>query len=163
MRSSQFFAWDTPVLQSYLDDLRTAEAQGWNLLTEKYARMMESTAPEAYAELAARLPARSARRLAEQEEVVAIHVGWNEAMTAKYPKYSGRGRPIRTAEDTPYATSSETYLRGELGTYSDETFRRYREMILRRRDAGENLVEQIARGQARRYGYASLQDAENSL
>lgn len=163
MRSSQFLAWDEPVLRSYLDDLKTAEAQGWNLLTEKYARMMESTAPEQYAALRERLPARSKRRKAEQEEVVAIHVGWNEATAAKYPRWSGGGRPLHTAEDTPFSTSSETYLRGELGTYSDETFRRYREMILRKKRAGENMVEQIAENQVRRYGYASLADAEKQL
>lgn len=163
MRSSQFLVWEEPVLRSYLRDLEAAEAAGWNLLTEKYARMMASTAPAEYAALADRLPPRSAERLSLQEEVVAIHVGWNEAMAAKYPAYARGGRPIRTAEDTPWSTSSETYLRGELGTYSDETFRLYRGMILRRRDAGENLVEQIARNQVRRYGYASLEEAERSL
>ncbi len=163
MRSSQFLAWETPVLQSYLADLRAAEARGWNLLTEKYARMMESTAPERYAAMADRLPQRSARRLAEQEEVIAIHVRWNEAFAQRYPRYAASGRPLRTAEDTPWATSSETYLRGELGTYSDETFRLYRDMILRRRDAGESFVEEIARNQARRYGCASIAEAEERL
>ncbi len=163
MRTSQFRAWDEPVLASYRRDLLDAEARGWNLLTEKYARMMESTAPEEYARLRDRLPRRSEERLARQEEVVALHVGWNEAMAARYPKYSAGGRPIHTAEDTPYATSSETYLRGELGTYSDETFALYREMILRYRERGENLVERIAAEQARQYGYDSLADAENHL
>lgn len=163
MRSSQFRAWDAPLLERYRKDLAEAEERGWNLLTEKYARMMESTAPEEYARLADRLPRRSAKRRAQQEEVVAIHVGWNEAMAAEYPLYSGGGRPIHTAEDTPWETSSETYLRGELGTYSDETFALYRSMILRMREQGENLVERIAGNQVRQYGYDSLADAEAHL
>ena len=39
---------------------------------------------------------------------------------------------------------AETYLRGELTTYSDATFVLYREMILRKKAEGENLVERIA-------------------
>lgn len=48
MRNSQFLVWNEEVLKSYLADLQDAWADGWNLLTEKYARMMESTAPKEY-------------------------------------------------------------------------------------------------------------------
>ena len=37
MRKSQFLAWTEEVLESYLQDLRDAWKEGWNLLTEKYA------------------------------------------------------------------------------------------------------------------------------
>ncbi|MBR5740042.1 MAG: DUF4125 family protein, partial [Firmicutes bacterium] len=82
---------------------------------------------------------------------------------SKYPKYSGGGRPIHTSEDRPWETSSETYLRGELSTYSDDTFRLYREMVLRRHAEGENLVERIASAQVKQYGYQSLEEVEKSL
>ena len=49
MRASQFAAWPQELLTSYLADLREADAGGRNLVTEKYARMMASTAPEIYA------------------------------------------------------------------------------------------------------------------
>ena len=163
MRTAQYRAWDDELLRSYLQDLKNAEESGWNLITEKYARMMESTDPAGYMQLEDRLPKRSAKRLALQEEVIAIHVGWNEAMAAKYPKYSGGGRPIHTSEDQPWETSSETYLRGELSTYSDRTFDLYRKMVLARQAAGENLVERIAAAQAARYGYKSLEEVEKSL
>ena len=45
MRKSQFMNWTQELLESYRQDLIEAEAAHWNLLTEKYARMMESTAP----------------------------------------------------------------------------------------------------------------------
>ena len=49
MRSSQMDNWDDELLGSYLEDLLNARLEGRNLVTEKYARMMESTFPEEYA------------------------------------------------------------------------------------------------------------------
>ncbi len=163
MRTAQYRAWDDELLERYLKDLKDAEENGWNLITEKYARMMQSTDPAAYRQLEDRLPKRSPERLARQEEVIKIHVAWNEEMASCFPKYSGGGRPIHTSEDQPWETSSETYLRGELSTYSDETFRLYREMVLRRYAAGENLVERIATTQVKQYGYQSLEEVEEHL
>jgi hypothetical protein len=56
MRSSQAVSWSETALESYLDDLVTAQRSGRNLLTEKYARMMESTAPAEYAAIEHLLP-----------------------------------------------------------------------------------------------------------
>ena len=66
------------MLASYYDDLLQAEEKGWNLIMEKYARMMESTAWEQYQELKKDLPERSEKRLAIQEEIIKIQVGWME-------------------------------------------------------------------------------------
>ena len=44
MRASQFMTWPEDLLRSYLDDLDEANRVGRNLVTEKYARMMASTA-----------------------------------------------------------------------------------------------------------------------
>ncbi|MGN1186908.1 MAG: DUF4125 family protein, partial [Lachnospiraceae bacterium] len=51
MRKSQFMAWEDELLESYLSDLKEGELKGRNLIAEKYARMMKSTAPYKYAEL----------------------------------------------------------------------------------------------------------------
>ena len=56
MRTSQMRAWDQPLLDSYLDDLRSAQTEGRNLLCEKYAYMMERTSPAEYAVLRDYLP-----------------------------------------------------------------------------------------------------------
>lgn len=45
MRSSQFQVWTQALLESYRKDLRSAQKEGRNLFWEKYARMMERTAP----------------------------------------------------------------------------------------------------------------------
>ena len=56
MRKSQAATWSDELLASYLEDLKTATREGRNIMTEKYARMMESTFPEEYRKLAASLP-----------------------------------------------------------------------------------------------------------
>ncbi len=55
-RLAQFLTWDDAMRESYYEDLTEAESVGWNLLTEKYARMMRYTAPAQYAALCNRLP-----------------------------------------------------------------------------------------------------------
>ncbi|MBQ6622771.1 MAG: DUF4125 family protein [Mogibacterium sp.] len=163
MRTAQFRSWPEPLLESYLDDLREAAENGWNLLTEKYARMMESTAPEEYEHLKNRLPYRSPERLARQEKIIAMHVAWDEEFRAEYPRYARRGRRIRTSEDTPYATSSETYFRGELTTYSDRTFALYESWMEELKAAGKNIAAMTAEDMVREYGYGSVAELEAGL
>ncbi len=163
MRKSQYLTWTEELLASFYQDLMDAEEKGWNLITEKYARMMESTAPEKYAELEKDLPKRSEERIAIQEEIIKIQVGWMEQFAGKYPKMAGNARSIHTSEDTPYNTSYETYLRGELGTYSEETLILYGRFIVSVQQAGKNLAYEIMNQTALLYGYESVEDAEEKL
>lgn len=163
MRKSQYLTWTEELLASFYQDLLDAEEKGWNLITEKYARMMASTAPEKYAELEKDLPERSEDRIAIQEEIIKIQVGWMEAFAEKYPKMAGNARSIHTSEDTPYNTSYETYLRGELGTYSEETLILYGRFIVSVQQAGKNLAYEIMNQTALLYGYGSVEDAEEKL
>lgn len=162
MRTSQFTPWAEEVLASYQQDLNRAAEEGWNLLTEKYARMMEHTAPQQYAQLADRLPERSAERLQLQELLISIMMRWTREVERRFPHLMGRGRNLSSAQDGPWNVSSETYLRGELGTYSDETLRLYAQMVLELLSQGKNLVEQNMDCMARGYGYRSLEDAETA-
>lgn len=162
MRTSQFTPWKEEVLASYQQDLNRAREQGWNLLTEKYARMMEHTAPEQYARLVDRLPTRGAERLQLQKLLVVILMHWTRQVERRCPNLMGRGRDLSCAQDGPWNVSSETYLWGELGTYSDETLGLYAQMVLELLSQGKNLVEQNMTCMARGYGYRSLEDAENA-
>ena len=162
MRTSQFTPWNEEVLASYQQDLNRAGDQGWNLLTEKYARMMEHTAPQQYARLADRLPKRGPERLQLQELLISIMMQWTREVEQRCPHLMGRGRNLSSVQDGPWNVSSETYLRGELGTYSDETLGLYAQMVLDLLAQGENLVEQNMTCMARGYGYRSLKDAENA-
>ena len=160
MRKSQFLVWNREVLESYLRDLREAEENGWNLLTEKYARMMASTAPEQYREIEGRLPARSPKRIEQQEELIAMQVRWEETFAKRYPGVAGRGRRLHSYEDTFWDTSIETYARGELGTYSDRTVELLGNMYRDMDGNGENLSVKILENMVRFYGYSSLEQAE---
>lgn len=162
MRKSQFLAWDRASAESYLDDLKQAWGEGWNLLAEKYARMMESTAPKRYRELAGRLPARGETRRRLEEELIRQIVEWEEDFQKRYPGLAGRGRKLHTSEDTEYETSFETYARGEMGTYSDRTIERYAELIRGLKEEGESLSDRIMERMVRYYGYRSLDEAERA-
>ncbi|MDD6328461.1 MAG: DUF4125 family protein [Lachnospiraceae bacterium] len=163
MRRSQYLTWNEELLSSYLNDLQDADAKGWNLIMEKYARMMQSTAKERYAELEKDLPKRSKERQTIAEEIIKIQVTWMEEFAKKYPKMAGNARSIHTYEDSEYNTSYETYLRGELGTYSEETFVLYGRFIADIARKGENLAYNIMNQTAKLYGYDNVEDAESRL
>ena len=163
MRSSQYLTWDEDMLLQYATDFEANTAAGWNPIMEKYGRMEESTAPERYAEIKDKLPPVSDEKRAIIEEIVSVQVGWMEDFAGDYPKMAGNARSIHTSEDTPYNTSYETYLRGELMTYSDEMLKMYGGFIVRLAQSGQNLAYLIMEQTALLYGYKSLDDAEASL
>lgn len=163
MRRSQYNAWTDELLESYLGDLLDAREKGWNLIMEKYARMMESTTPDRFAELAKELPVRSPERIAIQEEIIKLQVEWMENFAKDYPKMAGNARSIHTREDNPYNTSYETYLRGELGTYSEKTLLLYGRFVVELQKNGENLAYNIMSNTAKLYGYKSVDEAERKL
>ena len=161
MRASQFMTWPEDLLRSYLDDLDEANRVGRNLVTEKYARMMASTAPDEYRErIEPFIPRLSDERVARQERVIAVQVAWARDFRGRYPKLGAAMRVLTTAEDTPEDTSFETYLRGELGTYSDRTMALYEAMVEDLQAAGRNLTEQTVANTVRLGGFADLEEAE---
>ncbi|WP_234996371.1 DUF4125 family protein [Demequina sp. NBRC 110054] len=160
-RLGQFLTWPMRLLDSYAADLNDADAAGRNLLTEKYARMMESTEPERYArELAPHLPALSPVRVAAQEGIIAIQVPWARDFHRDYPGLGAAMRVLTTAEDTLESTSFETYLRGELGTYSDETLALYRELVDSLLADGQNLTWRTLAYTSILAGYEDVDAAE---
>lgn len=163
MRRSQFMAWNEELLRSYLADLREGERSGRNLVTEKYARMMQSTAPLEYEKFKDSLEAIDDERRTIAEQVIAIQVGWLEEFVAEYPALAGQIRYIHTSEDTPYDTSAETYLRGELDTYSKDTFILYCRYVIGLYKEGKNLNKMIMENTVLQYGYKSLDDAQKRM
>lgn len=163
MRKSQYFAWTEEMLKSYIRDFRIANAKGWNLITEKYGRMMESNDPKGYNEIKNDLPIIPAAKKQIIEAIVEIQVAWMEAFAQDYPRSASNARSIRTEEDAPWNTSYETYLRGELGTYSDETLDLYGRFVAELLQNGGNMARIIMENTAFLYGYASLDDLEEKL
>lgn len=161
MRISQFLTWPILLLDSYAADLDDADATGRNLLTEKYARMMASTEPDRYArEIGPQLPVLDGARLARQEAVITVQVAWALAFRGEYPHLGQAMRVLRTAQDTLAETSFETYLRGELGTYSLITLGLYEDLVAATRAAGQNLTEQTLTWTVVLAGFADLAEAE---
>lgn len=161
MRMSQWMVYSDGVLESYMDDLQTSAQQGRNLVFEKYAHMMETTFPEEYVQIKEHLPAVSERKLELIERAARIHVDWDAYMAEHYPNLRGNGRVLRRSQDSVYnGSSSESYLRGEMMTYSDRTLELMVKEITEADARGENLLKQIIANETAFYGYKSLEDAE---
>lgn len=161
MRMSQWLAYSEEVLESYKADCLKAIENGDNLLWQKYARMMETTYPEEYEGVKQYLPEISDEDRAKIEELVKIHTEWDAWMAEHYPNIRKRGRVTRTAEDSPEAgSSSESYLRCELMTYSEKTRDLIYKEIKQAYENGENILKDIIANETRFYGYESLEEAE---
>lgn len=163
MRASQFDTWPRPLLESYLSDLQAADANGRNLVTEKYARMMASTAPSIYQrDLEPYLPVLSEQRVAQQERIITQQLAWARDFVNRYPRLGAGMRVLETAQDTEESTSFETYLRGELSTYSQRTLDLYQQFVNDLARKHENLTEQTVRNTVRLSGFDSLDEAEQA-
>ncbi len=163
MRKSQYLTWNDRMLLQYGYDFTRELSRGRNMITEKYGRMMESTAPEEYEKLKAYFPELSPEKKAIIESVVAMQVQWMEAFEAEYPTLADNARSIRTGEDNRYNTSYETYLRGELGTYSDKMLELYGRYVVETARCGRNLAYEIMGQSVKMYGYSSLAEAEERM
>lgn len=156
MRISQYMTWSIPMLIRYRFDFEKATSMGRNLIAEKYARMEESTVPDKYDELKDKLPLVTEDQRKLVNSIVEIQVGFMEECAANHPNVRERSRSIRSSEDTPYNTSYETYLRGELLTYSDSMLMLYGRYVLEYAKSGRNIAEEIMDNTAVMYGYKSI-------
>lgn len=163
MRKSQFLTWPEAILDSYHNDLQSAKTQGRNLLFEKYAWMMESTAPEEFQEIRGSLPEISWMRRGRIDRTAYIQARWGEAFASEYPCIAGNGRIFYTQDDKPWATSIETYARGELLSYSESTERQYSGFVLIQEEEGVNLTKAVREHMARLNGFLSLEHCEDAL
>ena len=161
MRSAQLSAWTEAMQESYYRDLCRAREQGRNLLSEKYGYMMARTSPEEYEQIRGLLPPYSEVKTALIGDICQVQVEWQEELSRKYPRLIGNGRVIHRAQDGVYSTSFETYLWGELESYSIETVRLYSEYVNALKAEGRNLNEMILANMVSQYGYSSLEAAES--
>ncbi|RSX54929.1 hypothetical protein D2E26_0983 [Bifidobacterium dolichotidis] len=161
MRMSQFMTWPDNLLESYLVDLTRARAVGRNLITEKYARMMITTDPEIYdREIKQALSVLDKQRVTMQEQIISKQIQWAREFRAQYPHLGAAMRVLETREDSDAQTSFETYLRGELSTYSDKTLNLYNQLILTYVQNGKNLTQQTVRNTIELAGFKDLASAE---
>lgn len=153
-RYSQHSAWQDDTLESYRNDLIAAEMAGRNLITEKYAYMMEFTDPAYYqANLQARLPVLSGEKAQLVAEVVSLQLLGYQKYAAQYPNLVKAGRP---ANESHGDTSIRDYSIGEYKTYSENTLG----LLLRDVKRMENPVMAIQKTLVSFYGFDSLEAAE---
>ncbi len=148
VRGSQFITWSGETLDSYLQDLKSAKKNNINLMTQKYARM---------GNLIDKI-----KENPVMDEIVEIEIEWQKEMFEKFPCLMGGARALRSSEDTPSATSFETYLRGELETYSDMTLIFLLKDVKGYSEKNENMMIKTHLHMVKQLGYASLEDAEET-
>ncbi len=163
MRAGQSASWSDATLESYLEDLNEAKKAERNLLTEKYARMMRSTSPLEYAQIKHLLPPVDPEAIELIEQIVRIVLKWEEDLLEKYPYIIKRSRPLFSREDSISVTSMETYLRGELSTYSIKTLNLYLDHIQKEQSEDINGSAVTLLYMIKQYGFDSLEEANEKI
>lgn len=120
-RHAYWSMYSTPVLQSYLHDLEVARMKGYNLVTFKYGYMMEATHPEEFLAIKDKLPSISNTKLSLVTAIMALYMKWELEIQSKMPGYDTHHRPIQAKDNSSTHTSVETYMTGELQSYSENT------------------------------------------
>lgn len=132
MRWMNHSTHDVSTLESYLDDLKDAEARGRNFMIEKYARMEN------------RLPPLSTSPLLD--EITDAESAFLREASAHYPHaITGNG-------DTAF----RNYCRCELETPSERTRKLYSAEVKRAQQEGRNLAEERYDNLWKRLGEGSL-------
>lgn len=163
MRKSQYLTWTDDMLITIRDLWLDNKEKGINMITEKYGRMMESTVPEEYEEIKDNFPPKSEKAKEIVNQIAQIQVEWMKDFAKSYPKLAANARDITSEADYEYNASYETYLKGELLTYSDRLLLMYADFIVDLYKNNKNLAEMTIENTAKMQGYKSLEEAEASL
>ena len=134
-RKAQFSIFSRETLQSYHNDITRARRDNINLMTLKYARMDNLVPPVNTSPLI--------------DAIADIMVAWQLAWGAKHPNLMTRARPVTSETATHFQISFETYLRGELETYSEQTLAFLFRDLQQLQAEGKNGSEEIYRFLAR--------------
>ena len=162
MRKSQFMTWDTATLSSYKNDLISASKSNRNLISEKYAYMMENTYLSEYQKIACLLPEISNKKMELINKIMEIHLQETYVFNREYPEISRGMRPVKT-EDDEKDTSMETYLKSELKTYSEKTLSCYINHLSEMKKNRQSIVYLIFENTAKEYGFESIEDFVKAL
>ena len=163
MRKSQYLTWNINMLVQYMYDFSREYRKGHNLITEKYGRMMESTAPDRWNEIKGNFPELSDEKKAIVEQIVGVQIKMAEDFAIKHPKMANQARSLHTNEDEVYNTSYETYLRGEISTYSDKMLQLYGVYVVDAIQNGINITYITMENTAKLYGYESIEACETKI
>ena len=163
MRSGQWDNLPDKILESYKQDLIDAKEIGRNLLEEKYIRMMEYSAPSEFEGVKHLLPDISNGSLTLIKQIDKIYLNWGDEFESKFPKFSKLCRPLRSSGDIPERASVQTYLIGELSSYSTRTVLFYYDYVKQCVEKGINLIYVTHTDVVKKKGFNSIEEVESAL
>ena len=156
MRKSQWETFNEETLLSYLEDLNSKN----NPLFQKYAQMMKYNSPEEYEKIKDILEKASEEKIDLVNKIMFIYMEWEKEFFERYPIFSSMGRPLYSSEDDNIETSIETYLRGELLSYSEKTLELYLNYVIDNKEKNINLAIKNMDNLARMQGFNDSNDVE---
>lgn len=156
MRKSQWETFNEETLLSYLEDLNSKN----NPLFQKYAQMMKYNSPEEYEKIKDILEKASDEKNDLVNKIMFIYMEWEKEFFERYPIFSSMGRPLYSSEDNDIETSIETYLRGELLSYSEKTLKLYLNYVIDNKEKNINLAIKNMDNLARMQGFNDSNDVE---
>lgn len=162
-RKAQYDNYNEETLSCFLQDLKQYEKINLNPMMLKYAYMMETSDPIYFNQIKDKLPTIDNQTKKIINELVAIELEMVEECNLKHPKFASISRDVNTTTDTNVSTSFETYLRGELSTYSPTTLVSYAKMIIDMKQHNINFILNIRNSSAIGFGYHSIDDAESKI
>lgn len=156
MRKSQWLTFNIETLLSYWKDLNSAQ----NPVFKKYARMMKYTMEGEYKKIEYILEEISLEKKDLVNKIMLIYMKWEEEFFSSYPVYASMGRALYSYQDTPEETSIETYLKGELYSYSEKTLYSYLNFIIEMYEKNNNLAIENMNNIAKLQGFKNCQEVE---
>ena len=138
-RAAYWNMFDEQVLSSYLNDLSNAKSNKINLAAQKYGYMMESTDPDYFKTIKHLLVPVSDKKLKLVDSIMLIYMKWEESLISS--SLDNKNRVLYKQYDSKYNTSVETYMKGELTSYSEETLSLILAQFLKNVSDGENPVK----------------------
>ena len=156
MRKSQWETFNEETLLSYLEDLNSKN----NPLFQKYAQMMKYNSPEEYEKIKDILEKPSEEKTDLVNKIMFIYMEWEKEFFERYPIFSSMGRPLYSSEDDNIETSIETYLRGELLSYSEKTLKLYLNYVIDNKEKNINLAIKNMDNLARMQGFNDSDEVE---
>ena len=124
---------------------------------------MKYTAPEEYEDIKSSFPDISDEKEQIIDVIVTIQTNMMSDFAKRYPKLAANARSVSSDDDNLYNTSSQTYLKGEISTYSDKMLELYGRFVADMEKQGKNIAEETIRNTVMLYGYNSLETAEEKV
>ena len=121
---------------------------------------MKYNSPQEYEKVKDILENPSKNKITLIEKIMSIYMEWEKEFFKKYRIFSSMGRPLYSTEDDNIETSIETYLRGELLSYSEKTLQLYLKYILEMKEKDINLAIKNMDNLANMQGFKNSDEVE---